>query len=198
MKYIELLNKISSPIFSIQDLKISGISMLPYQISKLNKDGYIKKIKNGLYIFSSKKELIPTEHIAFKIYSPSYISLEWALHHYGLIPEVIYNITSISTKATRKFKNDFGIFIYRNIKKELFWGYRKEEKSGNNYLIAEPEKALLDYIYFNLPKIKNDDDVEGLRLNSLLINKLDIKKLKEYALLFNNKKIYNIITKIIK
>lgn len=198
MKYIELLEKITSPVFSIQDLKISGISIFPYQISKLNKDKYIQKIKNGLYVFSNKKESIPTEHLAFKIYNPSYISLEWALHYYGLIPEVVYNITSISTKATRKFKNDFGIFIYRNIKKELFWGYKKEEKNGNIYLIAEPEKALLDYIYFNLSKIKNDDDIEELRLNPLLIKKLDLKKLKEYAIIFKNEKIKEIILKIIK
>lgn len=197
MKYIELLEKISSPIFSIQDLKISGISMLPYQISKLNKDGYIQKIKNGLYLFSNKKELISSEYLAFKIYNPSYISLEWALHYYGLIPEIVYNITSISTKATRKFKNSFGVFIYRNIKKELFWGYKKEEKNGQIYLIAEPEKALLDYIYFNLSKIKSADDIEELRLNYSLIKKLDVKKLKEYTTLFKNKKIEEIIKKII-
>jgi predicted transcriptional regulator of viral defense system len=198
MKYVELLEKINSPVFSTQDLKISGISMLPYQISKLNKDGYIKKIKNGLYAFSNKKELINQEHLAHKIYEPSYISLEWALHYYGLIPEIVYNVTSISTKATRKFKNDFGLFIYRNIKKELFWGYKKEEKNGQAYLIAEPEKALLDYIYFNLPKIKNDADIEELRLNSALLKKMDIKKLKEYADLFKNKKITELITKIVQ
>ncbi|MFA5773738.1 MAG: hypothetical protein WC908_03655 [Candidatus Paceibacterota bacterium] len=198
MKYIELLEKIDSPVFSIQDLKISGVSILPYQISKLNKDGYIKKIRNGLYAFSNKKESVIHEHLALKIYEPSYISLEWALYHYGLIPEMVYNITSVSTKATRKFKNSFGIFIYRNIKKELFWGYKKEEKSGQVYLIAEPEKALLDYIYFNLSKIKNDTDIEELRLNASLIKELDIKRLKEYTLLFKNKKIKEIITKIIQ
>ena len=198
MKYVELLEKIDAPVFSTQDLKISGISILPYQISKLNKDGYIKKIKNCLYAFSNKKELIPQEYLAHKIYEPSYISLEWALHYYGLIPEVVYNVTSISTKATRKFKSDFGLFIYRNIKKDLFWGYKKEEKKGQIYLIAEPEKALLDYIYFNLQKIKNNTDIEELRLNSALLKKLDIKKLKEYAGLFKNKKITELIIKIIQ
>lgn len=198
MKYIELLEKINAPVFSMQDLKISGVSILPYQISRLNKDGYIKKIKNGLYAFPNKKELIIQEHLAFKIYEPSYISLEWALHYYGLIPEMVYNITSISTKATRKFKNDFGIFIYRKIKKELFWGYKKEEKNGQIFLIAEPEKSLLDYIYFNSFKIKNNADIEELRLNYALIRKLNLKKLKDYAVLFKDKKIKDIIIKIIQ
>lgn len=198
MKYIELLEKINTPIFSIQDLKISNVSILPYQISKLNKDGYLTKVKNGLYIFSNKKNLISIEHLAFKLYEPSYISLESALFYYGLIPEIIYNVTSISTKATRKFKNNFGVFIYRNIKKELFWGYKKEEKNGQVYLIAEPEKALLDYIYFNISKIKNTDDIEGLRLNYSIIKELDIKKLNEYTALFKNKKIKEIISEIIR
>lgn len=198
MKYIELLEKIHTPVFSIQDLKISNVSILPYQISKLKKDGYINKIRNGLYIFSNKKDSIPIEHLAFRLYEPSYISLESALFYYGIIPEIIYNVTSISTRVTRKFKNDFGIFIYRNIKKELFWGYRKEEKDGLVYLIAEPEKALLDYLYFNIHKIKNTDDIDGLRLNYSEIKELDIKKLNEYTTLFKNEKIKKIISEITK
>ncbi len=198
MKYIELFEKIDSPVFSLQDLKISGIFILPYQISKLNKAGYIKKIKNGLYAFTNKKEIVTPEYLAYKIYQPSYISLESALYHYGLMPEMVYNVTSISTKTTRKFKNDFGIFIYRNIKKELFWGYKKEEKKGQIYQIAEPEKALLDYIYFNLFKIKDDFDIKELRLNPILLKQLNIKKLKEYTKIFDNKKITKIILKIIQ
>ncbi|MDO9399183.1 MAG: hypothetical protein Q7T79_00635 [bacterium] len=196
MKYIELLKNIKEPIFSIQDLKLMGYKIIPSQLSSYSKKGQIIKLKNGLYLIADKKNFAIKENIALKIYEPSYISLEWALHYYGLIPEMVYNITSISTKATRKFKNNFGIFIYRKIKKELFWGYKKEEKNGQIYLIAEPEKALLDYIYFNLSKIKNDIDIEELRLNSAIIKKLNIKKLKEYALLFKNKRINEIISKI--
>lgn len=198
MKYIELLQKIKTPVFSIQDLKISGVSILPYQISNLSKKKYITKIKNGLYVFSDKKNVVSPEHLAFKIYEPSYISLERALYHYGIIPEIVYNITSVSTRTTRKFKNNFGTFIYRNIKKELFWGYQQKEKNEQVYLIAEPEKALLDYIYFNRHKIKNADDIEELRLNYFLIEKLNIKKLKKYLALFKNKKMNEIVCQIIK
>ena len=147
MKYIELLEKINTPVFSTQDLKISGVSIFPYQISKLNKDGYIQKIKNGLYIFSNKKELIPLEHIAFKIYEPSYISLEWALHHYGLIPEMVYNITSVSTKTSRKFKNDFGIFIYRNIEKKNFSGGISRRRKMAMYTLLQSQRKLYLIIF---------------------------------------------------
>lgn len=196
MKYTELLKNIKEPIFSIQDLKLMGYKVISSQFSLYSKKGQIIKLKNGLYLMADKKKFAIKENMAFKMYEPSYISLEWALHYYGLIPEMVYNITSISTKATRKFKNYFGLFIYRKIKKELFWGYKKEEKNGQIYLIAEPEKALLDYIYFNLPKIKNDSDIEGLRLNPIIIKKMDAKKLKEYTKLFQNKKINKIITNI--
>ncbi|MBI4653136.1 hypothetical protein HY750_02680 [Candidatus Kuenenbacteria bacterium] len=196
MKYIELLKNIKDPIFSIQDLKLMGYKIIPSQFSSYSKKGQIIKLKNGLYLIADKKNSAIKENMAFKMYEPSYISLEWALHYYGLIPEMVYNITSISTKATRKFKNYFGLFIYRKIKKMLFWGYKKEEKNKQVYLIAEPEKALLDYIYFNLSKIKNDVDIEELRLNPMIIKKLDFKKLKEYAKLFKNKKINKIVTKI--
>ncbi|MBU0647083.1 hypothetical protein KKC67_00695 [Patescibacteria group bacterium] len=196
MKYIELLKNIKEPIFSIQDLKLIGYKIIPSQFSAYSKKGQIIKLKNGLYLIADKKNFAIKENIAFKMYEPSYISLEWALYHYGFIPEIVYNITSISTKATRKFKNYFGLFIYRKIKKELFWGYKKEEKNGQIYLIAEPEKALLDYIYFNLPKIKNDADIEELRLNPIMIKKLDVKKLKKYTKLFKNKKISKIIVNI--
>ncbi|MCX6717364.1 MAG: hypothetical protein NTU76_01645, partial [Candidatus Taylorbacteria bacterium] len=109
-----------------------------------------------------------------------------------------YNVTSITTKATRKFKNGFGLFIYKTIKRNLFWGYKKEEKNNQMYLIAEPEKALLDYIYFNLSKIKKTEAIDELRLNKSVIRGLNQTKLKKYQKIFNNKKINKIIQEILK
>jgi len=198
MKYTELLKNLKDPIFSIQDLKLMGYKIIPSQISSYSKKGQIIKLKNGLYLIADKKDIVITENVAFKMYEPSYISLEWALSQYGIMPEVIYNITSVTTKATRKFKNGFGLFIYKSIKKNLFWGYKKEEKNGQVYLIAQPEKALLDYIYFNLPKIKKISDLDDLRLNKFVIKELDKNKLKKYTKIFNNKEISKIIEEILK
>ena len=198
MKYTELLKNLKDPIFSIQDLKLMGYKIIPSQISSYSKKGQIIKLKNGLYLIADKKDIVITENVAFKMYEPSYISLEWALSQYGIMPEVIYNITSVTTKATGKFKNGFGLFIYKSIKKNLFWGYKKEEKNGQVYLIAQPEKALLDYIYFNLPKIKKISDLDDLRLNKFVIKELDKNKLKKYTKIFNNKEISKIIEEILK
>ena len=196
MKYIELLENLKDPIFSVQDLRLSGNKVIPSQFSSSVKKGWIIKLKNGLYLLDSKKDLVIPENIAFRVYEPSYISLEWALQVYGLIPEIVYNVTSVTAKTTRKFKNTFGLFSYKNIRPNLFWGYKKEEKNGQAYLLAEPEKALLDYVYLNRSKLGTDDAVRELRLNREELKTLDWKKLEKYLKVFNNKKTSEIIKKI--
>lgn len=192
MKYIDLAKNIKDPIFSLQDLKIAGLKVYPYQLSEWVKKGYLIKLKNGIYAISEKSESLANEYIAFNLYQPSYVSLEWALSKYGLIPEMVYNITSITTKTSRSFKNKFGIFIFKRIRKELFFGYNKINKDGQVYLMAEPEKALFDYIYLNSPRIKNQDDIRELRLNEAALKELDKKKLKQYFSAANNKKVMKI------
>ena len=193
MKYIDLINKITDPIFSIQDLALTGIKIYPYQLSAWSQKKYIQKLKNGLYVISERAKNLKMETIAFNLYQPSYISLEWALFKYGLIPEIVFNPTSVTAKTTRTFKNNFGLFSYRHLKKELFFGYRKISENGQIYLIAEPEKALLDYLYLNSPKIKTPEDIEELRFNEIEIEKLDKTKLRKYAKMANNKNLEKLI-----
>ena len=193
MKYIDLINKITDPIFSIQDLALTGIKIYPYQLSAWSQKKYIQKLKNGLYVISERAKNLKMETIAFNLYQPSYISLEWALFKYGLIPEIVFNPTSVTAKTTRTFKNNFGLFSYRHLKKELFFGYRKISENGRIYLIAEPEKALLDYLYLNSPKIKTPEDIEELRFNEIEIEKLDKTKLLKYAKIANSKNLEKLI-----
>ena len=196
MKYVDLINKIADPIFSIQDLALVGIKIYPYQLSVWSQKKYIQKLKNGLYVISERAKNLKIETIAFNLYQPSYISLEWALFKYGLIPEVVFNPTSVTAKTTRTFKNSFGSFSYRHLKKELFFGYRKISENGQIYLIAEPEKALLDYLYLNSPKIKTSEDIKELRFNEIEIKKLNKTKLQKYAKIANSKNLQKLIHKI--
>ncbi|HHE45906.1 MAG TPA: hypothetical protein ENL05_00960, partial [Candidatus Moranbacteria bacterium] len=87
MKYTELIKKINTPIFSLNDLQLEKLTIFPYQLREWSKKGYIIKLKNGIYAFSNQSSEILIEHISFILYQPSYISLEWALANYGLIPE---------------------------------------------------------------------------------------------------------------
>ncbi len=198
MKYNELITKIKNPIFSLQDLKILDLKVYPYQLSNWVDKKYLIRLKNGLYVISIRKENLKNEFIAYNLYQPSYVSLEWVLAKYGLIPEIIYNCTSITNKTTRTFKNAFGAFIFRHLKKELFFGYKEEIDNNQTYLIAEPEKALLDYLYLNSSKINNQDDVDGLRFNHSSLKELDYKKIKRYSRKFNSKKLEKILNLIFK
>lgn len=183
----------SDPIFSIHDLALLGIKIYPYQLSLWSRKKYIQKLKNGLYAISERAKNLKMETIAFNLYQPSYVSLEWALFKYGLIPEIVFNPTSVTAKTTRTFKNNFGLFSYRHLKKELFFGYRKISENGQIYLIAEPEKALLDYLYLNSSKIKTQEDIKELRFNEIEIKKLNKVKLRKYAEIANNKNLQKLI-----
>ncbi|MEO8637273.1 MAG: hypothetical protein ABI430_00005 [Candidatus Taylorbacteria bacterium] len=198
MRYTELLENLTDSIFSIQDLRIMGQKVIPAQFTSLAKSKQIIRLKNGLYAIANKKNELTQENISFRLYQPSYLSLEWALHYHGLIPEIVYTPTSITTRNTRQIKNDFGLFVYRHIKKELFWGYTIQETGARMFLLAEPEKALLDYIYFNLAKIQSADDIEGLRLNPITLNSLNKEKLAKYAKIFDNKRITKIVESLMK
>lgn len=152
--------------------------------------GYIKKIRRGYYIFSDinlkEEELFS---IANKIYSPSYISLESALSYYGLIPEGVYSVRSISTLKTINFDTPIGNYVYKTIKPQLYFGYKIEGNAIRRFTIAEPEKALLDFLYLN-PHIQSENEFEGLRLNEESFKRLytesNFTKFYEYLNLFEN------------
>ena len=115
-------------------------------ISRNLKSGLFLKLRNNYYMLKDSHP--PLYSIANKLYQPSYISLESALSHYGIIPEVVYTVTSVTTKPTREFKTPKSVFSYQRIKKSVFTGYGPVPIEGNVVLLAEPEKALADYLYF--------------------------------------------------
>jgi hypothetical protein len=190
MKYNELSAAIKSPVFSRNDLALSGYKILDYQLSLWVKKGYLIRLKNGIYAFSREKEKLRGEDIAFLLYQPSYLSLESALAWYGFIPEIVYAYTSVTARITRTFENTCGRFIYRHVKSELFWGYVDMKTDNGAFLLAEPEKALLDYFYLNLARINNEDDFENIRLNEeQMENTLNKDKFMTYLKAFGGKKI---------
>ncbi|MFH1231652.1 MAG: hypothetical protein V1709_09180 [Planctomycetota bacterium] len=147
--------------------------------------GWLYTLKRGLYELTYPKDFtIPDMYIANKLYSPSYISLETALSYYSIIPEVSMAVTSITTKSTRRFKNKHGLFIYHAIQTKAFTGYYVEKNGSFNILIAEPEKALIDYLYFRAHRNKQFNPAEE-RLDRGIIARLNRKKLKKYASLYN-------------
>jgi predicted transcriptional regulator of viral defense system len=178
--------KIFTPLEFKRIFDISEYSARMF-LHRHTKKGYIIKLRAGIYALADN---FPSEfEIANRLYQPSYLSLEFALAHFGIIPEAIYTITSVTTKATRKFKTLDLVFTYRKIKKQAFSGYRPEKINGSVILIAEPEKALVDYLYFiDLEKREPNERID--------LKKLSKKKVFQYASLFKRKSLDKLIKKV--
>lgn len=189
MQYLDLKTQLKDfPVFSIKDIEKLDSSFHKQRLSEWQKKGYVKKVRQGFYIFS---DLEMNEQILFtianRIYEPSYISLEMALSIFGIIPESVYGITSVTSQKTRNIKTPVGDFIYRHIQPELMFGYELREHDGNHYQIAELEKAILDYLYFN-SKINDFESFEGIRFNILETKeKINVERFNKYLNAFNNK-----------
>jgi len=189
MKYNDLLKTIQAPYFSRGDHLLDGQKLFDYQICLWVKKNNLLRLRNGMYAFTKDKERIKGEEIAAFLYEPSYLSLESALAWYGFIPEMVYAYVSLTARINRKFTNHFGTFLYRHIKPELFWGYTEIKTEHGHFLLAEPEKALLDYLYLNLSKITNEADFANIRFNMDTIKeKLDTDKFLKYLSAFGVKK----------
>ncbi len=194
MKYQEFRNTIKNPFFRKTDVdfKMTGVSSV--QLSRWATMGYINQVKRGLYVFGDQKNLLDPLVISFLLYDPSYISVESALSRYGLIPELVPATTAVSTKTTRTFENQYGKFLYRHVRPELFFGYTPHETSTGKYLLAEPEKAVLDYVYFNSARLVSNDDIAELRINAEEFKKvINVAQLKKYLEAYNSKKMEHII-----
>ncbi len=146
--FIRFLIESRMPVFTLNDAvkilhKNRTYSIL--FIHRCMKKGLIGRIERGLYYV---KERYNEYEIASHIVDSSYVSMVSALAYYGLttqIPRVIY---VVSTKRHRRLKGVAGFdIVFKNIKREMLFGYRKE--ANGNIFIAEPEKALIDICYFN-------------------------------------------------
>lgn len=117
------------------------------QLSRWMKQGKVIGLRRGMYTLAVmyRHAALTPAALANQIYRPSYLSGLWALGFYDLIPERVVWLTSVTPRVTRRFENPFGVFDYRNIKQDCFFGYRTVSHGGTDIMVAEPEKALLDH-----------------------------------------------------
>jgi len=173
--------------FSLSDFyrlfNLKNKNTLYKKIQRLEKTGLIKKLIKGKYYFSLNT--FDDFALANFLYQPSYISLETALSFYGIITGFSYRITSVTPKKPLVIKTLNKDFQYSHLSPSLFWGYEKKE----DFLIAEPEKALLDYLYFSTKGLRTFNRDE---FNLKEINK---KKLLDYCKKVDNKSLLSIIKK---
>jgi predicted transcriptional regulator of viral defense system len=184
-------------VFSTQDIQKWDQHFDSRRLVEWQQKGYLYRIVNRWYTFAPPTTQEDLLIISNRIYAPSYISMQWALSYYRLIPEGVYTITAITSLKTQDFTTTVGTFSYRHVKPSLMFGYRLVTFQGLTYKLAEPEKLVLDYLYLNA-EIDSLEDLEGLRLNvAEMKSLLDQQKLKNYLALFKNKaleKRLNILT----
>ena len=162
--------------FSIYQLRAWNSTLDSSSISRWVKKGYLSKIRQDWYAFCElQNEPDMARFIAGKIYSPS-------LSIYGIFPEAVTQITCVTTNRTASYNNPFGQFHYQTIKPELFFGYKQEPvRRGGSYLIAEPEKAIVDLLYL-YPQYNTADAMLDLRFDTWWMQEeLDKEKLMAYA-----------------
>lgn len=160
---------------------------IQYFLESQTRQGLLTRLKKGLYAL--KTDLPGDEEIANALYKPSYLSFEYAMAKYGIIPESPYNLTSATTNPTRLFTHDHQAFSYFTIKQESYTGYFLDTVGDKKVLIAEAEKALVDYLYFVAigQRFWND------RFD---VSQLDKNKVIEYAKLFDRDKILELVEKL--
>lgn len=200
MKFVDLLEKVSKlPAFTVRFLSAGeNLPQIRLQLDRWGKDGRIIKLHKGLYTLAEPYRKVPCEpfSIAKNLKHASYVSLYSALSWYGMIPEFVPTVASITTGRPQTIETPLGRFEFRHVSKKYFWGYKQVElKFEQTTFIAHPEKALLDLIYLT-PHGDEIEFIEELRLQNF--EKIDRAVLCEFAGRFQSPKINRALSNIEK
>ncbi len=178
-------------IFSFDDLalKFHDYTDIKGKIRRELRAEKLVQVARGLYETDAD---ISGKYLAGRIFGPSYLSFDYALAMYSLIPEAVcrtYTSATFKKKKFKQYQNHFGVFTYRDVPSEAYpLGILLYEENGYSYQIATPEKALCDKLY-TLPPAKNLGELRTLLFDDLRIDeqefwKLDMNSLNELAPLY--------------
>lgn len=168
-------------------------------ISRLVKKGELIRLKNGFFVIAEKikKSPIPYEQIANLLYGPSYISYEWALSYYNMIPEGVYVVTSASAARSKSYPTPLGTFDYVSLTHPRYSiGIDQKQNSSGGFLIATPEKALADLVHLKCSGLGTKDLlidlVEGRRMDEDQLKSLNKKHMLEIAEKYHSQAVQNL------
>ena len=190
MNYLEFKNKMFDlACFNLNQVYAGFPGFDRNNLSRWIKKGLLIRLRQGYYSFPEylgKADY--AYYFANSMYRPSYISLHTALSFYGLIPEAVVQITSVSPLKTASFINAFAEYSYHTIRPELMFGYElKPLIDGRTMKIASREKALLDLLYL-YPAYNSQEEMKNLRLDeSCLRDDLDNGRMKDFMERYGSK-----------
>lgn len=147
MNISELREKIPTEVFSYVELTdlLANYGNIRNKIQRMLDNKEIIRIKKGLYVFPEALRRAPLNPamIANMIYGPSYVSCDYALAYYGLIPESVESVGSMTTGRSREFDTPVGHFQYFQ-RNALDYSIGIQLESG--CLFASIEKAIYDKV----------------------------------------------------
>lgn len=193
-------SKIGREEFDYQMLlsALSGYASPRDRITALLRSGAIIRVKKGLYVFGKdySKEPFSKELLANLIYGPSFVSLDYALGYYGLIPERVEAVTSVCSGRARRFETPVGLFVYRSTPCFSI-GIGRGGQGNSRFLIAVPERALADRIRDErcdagrTQKEMAQYLFENLRLEEAAVRTMDAGLMDELAVALRSRKVQN-------
>jgi predicted transcriptional regulator of viral defense system len=189
MDLVRQLARFNKPFWSVADLeKVLGYGTrksLLVTLHRLTTSGILERVCRGYYRVSTR----PADEAALAnvLYRPSYLSFESALARYGILSQIPYAMTFASTRRSKRMTIGGREAEFRQIKKDLFFGYKLED----GLYVAEPEKALLDELYM----MKRGK--AAVPLEELDVDRLSKGRLREFASRFP-KKINETITEYLR
>ena len=179
----KLLYQSSLPLFTLKALRdilaLQSDDTFYLYIRTLVRHKILDKIERGIYALTDRPP--HTYTVSNFLHSPSYISFETALNFYGILSQFPYEITGATTNKSMKKTVRDTIYTYSHIQSDLYFGYEKKDE----HLIALPEKALLDQIYFSSRGLRQLplDEYDFSRLNTLRFKEFlsRVPKTKQFA-----------------
>ena len=211
MNIYQLSKQIPVSIFThdqIEAILSPHVNNVNAKISYMVKKGELLRLKKGVYAFSKEYQTHPIDMISVAniLYAPSYVSFEYALSYYGLIPERVYEVTSATMRMKKEFSTPVGRFTYKVVPLQAYalgvdWIY---DKTHGGKLIATAEKALCD-------KIKSDRGIgrlsqaklemyleHDLRIDMDLLFSLDVDLIEAMATAYTSSNLHNLVKLINK
>ena len=146
------------------------------KILRMKADEELFPLTRGIYETDGSA---PGYCLAGAIFGPSYLSFDYALSVYGLIPEAtyVYSSATFEKRKAKEITNHFGRYTYRDVPSEAYpYGIVLKEENGYVYHIANPEKALCDKLY-TMPPVTSQRDIERMLFEDLRIERSDFDKL---------------------
>lgn len=207
MKGKDILKGIETPYIDAQTLlaRLGGYQRPRDRIERMVNNGELIRLKHGIYLIADQirqgtEIVIPYEQVANFLYGPSYVSLEWALSFYGMIPERVHTVTCMTLGKKKEYRTPIGDFSYLPLNPSRYAIGIEQKKSScspGGFLMASREKALVDWVFTTCKRIDRNllrtELLESKRLDVEALRSLNKELLYEIAFVYRSKIINNLI-----